>query len=68
VAAPPSAVPPSDAAIKPDVSGSTGNSGNAQSPTQANPGALTKQEEKTAMPQSGQVNNHSVPDTTGEKK
>lgn len=68
VAAPSSALPPSDAAIKPAAPGSTGNSGDAQSPTQANPAALTKQEEKTAMPQSGQVNNHSVPETTGEKK
>ncbi|HEV2611468.1 MAG TPA: hypothetical protein VGU61_14455 [Noviherbaspirillum sp.] len=68
VAAPPSAMPSSDATMKPAAPGSTGSSGDAQSPTQANPSTLSKQEEKTAMPQSGQVNNHSVPDTTGEKK
>lgn len=48
--------------------GSTANSGDANTPTQANPASLAKQQEQASMPHSGQVNNHSVPDTTGTVK
>ena len=68
VAAPPSALPPSDTAIKPVTPDAAPSSGNAQTPTQANPAALTKAEEQATMPHSGQVNNHSVPDTTSQNK
>ena len=61
VAAPPSALPPSDATIKP--SDSTSSSGNAATPTQSNPAGLGKTEEKATMPHSGQVNNHSTPES-----
>lgn len=69
VALPAENKPPSDAAIPPvpPTAENKGNSGDANSPTQANPAALQKQQEQSAMPQSGQVNNHSVPDTTGAK-
>jgi hypothetical protein len=43
-------------------------SGDTGKPTQVNPSALSKEGEKTDMPQSGQVNNHSVPDTTSQSK
>lgn len=68
VAAPPSAVPPSDAAIRPTGPQGAPTSANAGTPTQANPTELTKREEQTAMPQPGQANDHSVPDTTSQKK
>jgi len=76
VALPPNQMPPSDATIAPQVAsasgasggGSTGSSGSANTPTQANPAPLTKEQEKSTLPHSGQVNNHSVPETTGEKK
>lgn len=67
VAAPPSAVPPSDAAMKPPAQEAP-SSGDAGAPSQIDPSTLTKAEEQKTMPQSGQVNNHSVPDTTGQKK
>lgn len=65
VAAPPSATPPSDASI-PAATASTQGSGNANSATQANPAELQKSQEQAAMPMSGQVNNHSVPETGGQ--
>ena len=70
VALPAEKTPPSDAAIPPappvpPTAQTKGESGDANSPTQANPSALQKQQEQGAMPQSGQVNNHSVPETTG---
>lgn len=67
VALPAEKTPPSDAAIPPaSASAETkGNSGDANSPTQANPAPLEKQQEQASMPHSGQVNNHSVPETTG---
>jgi hypothetical protein len=68
VALPPNQVPPSDAAIAPQAAATPGTSGSANTPTQANPAPLTKEQEKTTLPHSGQVNNHSVPETTGEKK
>jgi hypothetical protein len=67
VAAPPTALPPSDAAIKPSTPDAP-SSGNAGTPTQANPGTLSKAQEQATMPHSGQVNNHSVPNTTGQSK
>lgn len=66
VAASPSAVPPSDAAIKPFTSAAP-SSGDAETPTQVNPAKLSKAQEQATMPHSGQVNNHSVPDTTSQK-
>lgn len=68
VALPPNQTPPSDAAIAPQAASAPGTSGSANTPTQANPVTLTEQQEKTTLPHSGQVNNHSVPETTGEKK
>ena len=67
VALPAEKAPPSDAALPPvsATAESKGASGDANSPTQANPAPLAKQQEQGSMPQSGQVNNHSVPETTG---
>ncbi|QDZ29286.1 hypothetical protein [Noviherbaspirillum sp. UKPF54] len=67
VALPPDKIPPSDASLS-AAADSKGQSGDANSPTQANPSALQKSQEQGAMPQSGQVNNHSVPETTGTTK
>ncbi len=66
VALAPGAVPPSDATMKPAAPAATG-SGNAATPTQANPAELTREQEKTSLPHTGQVNNHSTPDTTSAK-
>jgi len=67
VALPAEQTPRSDAAVPPvsATADGKGNSGDANTPTQANPAALQKQQEQSTMPHSGQVNNHSVPDTTG---
>jgi len=66
VALPAEKTPPSDASVPPSASaGSKGNSGDANTPTQANPAPLEKPQEQGTMPHSGQVNNHSVPETTG---
>ncbi|SNS10626.1 hypothetical protein SAMN06265795_10146 [Noviherbaspirillum humi] len=65
VALAPGAVPPSDATMKPTAP-ATG-SGNAATPTQANPTPLTKEQEQSSLPHTGQVNNHSTPDTTSAK-
>ncbi len=67
VALPPNQMPPSDASMAPGTA-SGASSGNAATPTQASPSALTKEQEQTSMPQTGQANTHSTPDTTGEKK
>lgn len=67
VAAPPVARPPSDATIASPAQ-TAPSSGDAGAPTQVNPNQLTKEQEKTDMPHSGQVNNHSVPDTTSQTK
>jgi hypothetical protein len=67
VALPSGQTPPSDAAMPPKVANAP-NSGDANTPTQANPAALSKGQEQNSLPHSGQVNNHSTPDTTGEKK
>lgn len=69
VAAPARTMPAPDAqmpAASPDAAASSG--GNANGPTQASPKELNKKEESSSMPLSGQTNNHSTPDTTGEKK
>jgi hypothetical protein len=67
VALPAEKTPPSDATLPPAAQ-NKGNSGDANSPTQANPAALQKQQEQGTMPHSGQVNNHSVPETVGTTK
>jgi hypothetical protein len=65
VALPQSQMPPSDASIPPNAaSGSSGSSGDSGTPSQQRPSELSKHEEQSALPQSGQVNNHSVPGTT----
>lgn len=63
VALPKSQMPPSDATIPPHTA-SSGSSGDSGTPSQERPSTLSKQEEQTALPESGQVNNHSVPGTT----
>jgi hypothetical protein len=67
VALPPSQMPASDAAIPPSspVASTTSND---EKQSQAVPKDLSKQQESTSMPMAGQVNNHSVPDTTGAKQ
>jgi hypothetical protein len=63
VALPKSQMPPSDATIPPNTA-SSGSSGDAGTPSQVRPSTLSKQEEQSSLPESGQVNNHSVPGTT----
>jgi hypothetical protein len=67
VALPPSKLPASDAATPPSspVASTTSND---EKQSQAVPKDLSKQQESTSMPMAGQVNNHSVPDTTGAKQ
>jgi hypothetical protein len=69
VALPPNQVPASDATIPPSASsGSSGvSSSNAGGPSQQRPVELGKTQNEANMPLSGQVNNHSVPDTTEQK-
>lgn len=67
VAAPPNTLPPSDAAMAPPAQEAP-SSGDAGRPTQVNPSTLSTAQEKATMPHSGQVNNHSVPDTTSQNK
>jgi hypothetical protein len=64
----PSAVPPSDASIKPSSPGAPPKISDADGPTQATPKELSKAQESGSMPLAGQVNNHSTPATTNEKK
>jgi hypothetical protein len=68
VAAPPSALPPSDAAIKPATPSVPPKTSDADGPTQATPKDLDKAQESGTMPLAGQANNHSTPATTNEKK
>jgi hypothetical protein len=69
VAAPPSSMPPSEAATPPSPATGTTDSGDAAGATQAHPKDLTKEEESSTMPQSGQVNNHSTANpVSGEQK
>jgi len=67
VALPPKQMPPSDTSI-PAASATAPSSGDAATPTQANPAGLTKEQEQTSMPHTGQTNTHSAPETRGEKK
>lgn len=68
VAAPNASMPPSDATITPSPPSGTHPNGDANGPTQATPKELSKDQESSAMPLSGQVNNHSTANTTSEKK
>lgn len=67
VALPAEKTPPSAATLPPTAQ-SSGNSGSANTPTQANPSELQKTQEQGTMPHTGQVNNHSAPDTVGTAK
>lgn len=67
VALPSNALPPSDAAI--NVAPPSPASGDPSSTSsQASPKELSKQQESTAMPMPGQVNNHSTPEPLDKKK
>ncbi len=66
VAAPEASLPPSDGKL-PSTSG-TSSSGNASGPAQTDSKELTKQQESTDMPLSGQANNHSTTDPVEKKK
>lgn len=68
VAAPASALPPSDAKLPAAQSGTSPNSGDASGPSQATSRQLSNEQESSAMPLPGQVNNHSSANPTGEKK
>lgn len=71
VALPSSRLPPSDATIAPNPESniaSSGSSGDSGTPSQQRPSDLSKHEEQSALPESGQVNNHSVPETTPHHK
>ena len=68
VAAPVSAMPPSEASTPPAAAGATTGSGDASGTTQANPKELSKEQESAAMPLSGQANNHSTAPAANEKK
>ncbi len=66
VATPESLLPKSDGKL-PSATG-TSSSGNASGPAQTDAKELTKQQESTAMPLSGQANNHSTTDPVEKKK
>ncbi len=68
VAAPVSAMPPSEATTPAAGPGATTGSGDASGPTQATPKELSKEQESSAMPLSGQANNHSTAPSASEKK
>jgi hypothetical protein len=63
VALPPSEVPKSDAAMTPQSPAPAATIPDSASPSQANPKTLDKEQESTAMPMPGQVNNHSTPES-----
>lgn len=63
VALPPSALPQQDAAMAPQSPTAAATIPDSASPSQANPQTLDKQQESTAMPMPGQVNNHSTPES-----
>lgn len=67
VAVPETALPPSDATL-PATPSATSSSGNASGPAQTDAKELTKQQESTDMPLSGQANNHSTTDPVEKKK
>jgi hypothetical protein len=64
VALPKDKMPQSDAAIAPQAPGATASSGDSGTPSQVRPEQLSKQQEQSSLPMSGQVNNHSTPNTT----
>ncbi len=72
VAAPASSLPPSDGTLstapRGAAPGTTTDSGDAAGTTQAHPQNLSKDEESSAMPKSGQANNHSTTDPVGGQK
>jgi len=68
VAAPESAMPPSDAKIPGTAPGPATGSGDASAPTQASPEKLSEEQESSSMPLPGQANDHSTPAMPGEKK
>jgi len=69
VAVPDSKLPASDATMPAqDPSSTTHANGDANAPAQNNPKELGKNEESTAMPLSGQANNHSTANPTDDKK
>jgi hypothetical protein len=63
VALPPSSLPQQDAAMAPQAPSAAATVPDSASPSQANPQTLSKQQESTAMPMPGQVNNHSTPES-----
>jgi hypothetical protein len=62
VALPASELPKQDAAMAPQSPAIAATVPDSASPSQANPKTLDKQQESTAMPMPGQVNNHSTPE------
>ena len=62
VAVPPAELPKQDAAMAPQSPTVAATVPDSASPSQANPKTLDKQQESTAMPLPGQVNNHSTPE------
>jgi hypothetical protein len=67
VALPPSQMPASEASTPP-VSPAATTTSNDEKQSQGVAKNLSKQQESTGMPMAGQVNNHSVPDTSGAKQ
>lgn len=63
VALPPSALPQQDAAMAPQSPTTATTIPDSASPSQANPKTLDMQQESTAMPMPGKVNNHSTPES-----
>ena len=63
VAVPPSELPKQDAAMAPQTPTAAATVPDSASPSQANPKTLDQQQESTAMPMPGQVNNHSTPES-----
>lgn len=68
VAAPVSAMPPSEASTPAAGPGATTGSGDASGSTQATPKELSKEQESSSMPLSGQANNHSTAPSVSDKK
>nr|WP_314629711.1 hypothetical protein [uncultured Noviherbaspirillum sp.] len=62
VAVPPAELPKQDAAMTPQSPTVAATIPDSASPSQASPKTLDQQQESTAMPMPGQVNNHSTPE------
>ena len=62
IAVPPSELPKQDAAMTPQSPTVAATVPDSASPSQASPKTLDSQQESTAMPMPGQVNNHSTPE------